>query len=133
MVTLAEIRLLALALPGVREERFHAQPVFCVGRYIFLRVTLEQQLCTLRLTPATQAALATRLPGRVRPAEGPWGARGWTHMRLDPDLALSALVEPLLEAWALAGRAPRRPAASEGAELAPRLGRVAALRKGACD
>lgn len=105
MVTAAQFRKLAMALPEVEEKSHFEQPDFRVRNKIFAGLSQDQKLGTLKLSPEVQAMVLCAEPEVFVPASGAWGRSGWTRVVLAkaPLRGLAALVE---EAYRLV--APKR-------------------------
>jgi hypothetical protein len=98
MVTVAQFRKLALALPEVEEKSHFGQPDFRVANKIFADLGREGGRATLKLTTDSQRQLLEVRPEVFLPAPGQWGRAGWTYVVLDAVRA-PELRELLLEAW----------------------------------
>ena len=115
MSTPADLRRLALALPGAYEDLHRRRPAFRVETRIFalLGVTGNPALfsalgregvAVAKLEREHQLNMAAAHPGAVWPTEA-YGHHGWTYLRLDAlDEAALALILEL--AWTHV--APRR-------------------------
>jgi len=112
MVTIAQMRKLALALPAVEEKSHFEQPDFRVRGKIFASLSRDGRRGTLKLPPEVQAMVLDARPKVFSPAAGEWGRSGWTYVQLSRARVaeLSAL---LAESWRLV--APRRLAPAESA------------------
>lgn len=112
MVTIAQVRKLALALPEAEESSHFGQPDFRVRGKIFADVSPDGSYATLKMTPELQAMMLSARPEAFFPAAGYWGRQGWTryHMSKVQPGELQGLLE---EAWLLV--APKRLAASRSA------------------
>jgi hypothetical protein len=103
VLTHAEIRATALALPEASEEAHFGIPSFRVNRKIFCTIHLDQPRIMLKLDPEDQHNLAD---GEViEPVPGYWGRNGATFVwyeRLDPE----RLPDLMRLAWA--NVAPKR-------------------------
>src|SRR4051794_40643503 len=100
MVTAAQWRKLALAMPEAEEKSHFGQPDFRVRNKIFAGVSADGKTATLKLTPELQAAALDARPRVFSPAAGAWGRSGWTHVSL-AGASLVDLRPMVLEAWRL--------------------------------
>jgi hypothetical protein len=114
MVTAAQVRKLALALPEVEEKSHFAQPDFRVRNKIFAGLSRDEREGNLKLTPETQALVLSSNPDVFTPAAGAWGRSGWTMYQL-AHVSVGELGELLRESYALvapkslsASRAPTK-------------------------
>ena len=109
MLTAAEMRKIALALPETEEKAHFEQPDFRVRGKIFAGLSRDGKRGTLKLTAEMQAAVVDASPNTYSPAAGAWGRSGWTYV----DLARAKRAELgylVAESWKLV--APRRLAAA---------------------
>jgi hypothetical protein len=111
MVTAAQMRKAALALPEVEEKSHFAQPDFRVRNKIFAGMSPDEQTGTLKLTSEVQSSVLSARPDAFFAAAGAWGRSGWTHFKLS-ELELGALQDLLLEAWRLVS--PKKLLAAHG-------------------
>ncbi|HET8932815.1 MAG TPA: MmcQ/YjbR family DNA-binding protein [Polyangiales bacterium] len=100
MITAAQFRKLALALPEVEEKSHFEQPDFRVRNKIFAGLTQDQGRGTLKLTPELQAMVMSAEPDVFVPAAGAWGRKGWTRIVL-ANAELPGLRELIAEAYSL--------------------------------
>jgi hypothetical protein len=105
MVTAAQFRKLALALPETEEKSHFEQPDFRVRNKIFAGLSRDLTLGTLKLTPELQAMVLSAEPDVFVPAAGAWGRSGWTRIVL-AKAELPGLRELIAEAYRLV--APKR-------------------------
>jgi len=82
MVTAAQMRKLALALPGAEERSHFGHPDFRVKNKIFAGLAPDGKRGTLKLTPDTQDIVTSARPAVFVPAAGAWGRSGWTYVVL---------------------------------------------------
>lgn len=107
MVTAAQFRTLALALPETEERSHFGTPDFRVRNKIFATLGSAKR-GTLKLAPETQALLLDARPGVFTPAAGAWGRLGWTNIEL-AGVEIGVIRELLAEAFQRV--APKRLAA----------------------
>ena len=105
MVTVAQMRKLAMALPDVEEKSHFEQPDFRVRGKIFASLSRDGKHGTLKLPPDVQAMVLDARPKVFSPAAGAWGRSGWTRVVLSR-ARLAELETLLAESWRLV--APRR-------------------------
>ena len=101
----ADIRRLALALPGVEERDHHGKPSFRAGGKIFCTLRPPTARMMVKLDPEDQRNLIEGYPGVVSSVGGSWGAQGSTFV--EADLAGEEFTRRLL-AMAFARVAPHR-------------------------
>ncbi|MHB8530799.1 MAG: MmcQ/YjbR family DNA-binding protein [Caulobacteraceae bacterium] len=98
MVTPADVRRAALALPQVIEQDHHGIPSFRVAGRIFCTLHLDHPRIMVKLDPEDQANLAAGHPDLIRPVPGYWGRKGSTFV--DYQSADADLIGMLLDlAW----------------------------------
>lgn len=104
-VTAAQLRKLALAMPGAEEKSHFGQPDFRVKNKIFATLSAEEDRASLKLSPEAQAVLLDARPKAFSPAPGAWGRKGWTfaHLKHAQVKELRSLIE---ESWR--GTAPKK-------------------------
>lgn len=100
MITAAQFRKLALALPEVEEKSHFEQPDFRVRNKIFAGLSQDEKQGTLKLTPELQAMVMSAEPDVFVPAAGAWGRKGWTRIVL-ASAELPGLRELIAEAYRL--------------------------------
>jgi hypothetical protein len=100
MVTAAQFRKLALALPEVEEKSHFEQPDFRVRNKIFAGLSQDEGRGTLKLTPELQAMVMSAEPDVFVPAAGAWGRKGWTRIVL-ASAELPGLRELIAESYRL--------------------------------
>lgn len=128
MVTLDQLRELALSLPAAEEKSHFHTPDFRVNNKIFAELDAERMLVILKLPPELQRMVMDAKPDVFDRAVGVPGLGGWTRVDLTR-VAATELRSLLLEAWRLtapkrllaaaqdnpsvgASRAPKRPKSS---------------------
>jgi|SRR6185369_13858311 len=92
MLTHADVRRLAMALPETHEAPHFEATSFRVNRKIFCTMGENGPGIVIKLPPEDQHNLAADASAGVRPVAGYWGRSGWT------DVDLSTLDEGRLEA-----------------------------------
>jgi hypothetical protein len=128
MATGQLLRTLALALPEVTENSHFGRPDFRVREKIFAGLS-EPSIGYVKLTPELQAGLIGSRPEAFYAANGAWGLKGWTHLRLD-EIASAELKELLSEAWRLVAPKQLQPARAGPAPVAQRGARPTKKRAG---
>jgi hypothetical protein len=94
MITLEEVRQLALALPGTVEQDHCGRPSFRTGGRIFSTLWPEENRAMLKLPLEEQANFAAAHPPAFAPVPGGWGRMGCTFVQLEkvePEVFLDAL------------------------------------------
>lgn len=81
-MTAAQMRKLAMALPGVIEKSHFGKPDFRVKGRIFAGLSQDGTQGNLKLRPATQEMVIDAKPDVFSPAAGAWGRSGWTLVKL---------------------------------------------------
>jgi hypothetical protein len=99
--TAADVRRLALLLPGTTEAPHFDRTAFRVRR-IYSTLPSGGQTANLRLSPAEQSHWCGLLPQALRPVPNRWGAQGWTEVTL-ARIDLADLEILLRRAWSGAG------------------------------
>jgi predicted DNA-binding protein (MmcQ/YjbR family) len=102
MVTAAQMRKLALALPEAEEKSRFEQPDFRVRNKIFAGLSRDGTQGNLKLAPELQALVLSSNPEAFSPATGAWGRSGWTMVKL-AQVSAGELAELLKESHALVG------------------------------
>lgn len=83
IVTAAEFRRLALALPGTEEHEHMEHPDFRVGGKIFATLGYpDAGRGMVKLFPDQQAEFVAADPATFVPVKGAWGKQGCTHVLL---------------------------------------------------
>ena len=93
-MTADDFRRLALSLPEASEQSHMGHPDFRVGGRIFAGLDQAGARASLKLVPDQQEVLMSAEPALFTPANGAWGAKGWTYLILaaaDEETAASAL------------------------------------------
>lgn len=81
-MTPAQFRQTALSMPEAVEAAHHGKADFRVRKKIFATLDTLSNLGTLKLTPQDQTQLIDALGDTAFPANGSWGAKGWTKLIL---------------------------------------------------
>jgi hypothetical protein len=97
-MTAAQFRQLALSLPEASEAAHVGHPDFRVGGKIFATLGPDETWGMVKLTPDEQASFIASEPEVFHPANGAWGRRGSTIVRLSKADALTVR-HALLAAW----------------------------------
>lgn len=105
-VTGAQMRKLALALPGVEERSHFGKPDFRVKGKIFAGLSEDGVRGSLKLGLETQDMVRDAKPDAFVPAAGAWGRAGWTYVVLER-ATVPELRRLLAEAYGIVS-APRR-------------------------
>jgi hypothetical protein len=83
-MTTDDFRRLALAMPGAVESNHNRHPDFRVGGKIFATLGYpDSRWAMVKLTPEQQNILIEKTPETFSPANGAWGRRGSTLVRLE--------------------------------------------------
>src|SRR5688500_18722386 len=96
-MTPAEVRALALALPGAEEKSHFDTPDFRVGGKIFATLPGPDRM-VVRIDPSGQAVLLAAEPATFSPCPGAWGLKGWTIVQLG-SVDLDVLHDLLVDSW----------------------------------
>ncbi len=83
-MTAEDFRRAALTLPEAVELGHMGHPDFRVGGKIFASLDHAGVRGCLKLTSEHQEMLVEAEPGLFEPAEGYWGRKGWTYLKLAP-------------------------------------------------
>src|SRR5438445_7361523 len=104
-MTADEFRSLALDLPEASEGAHVNHPDFRVGGKIFATLGPAEDWGMVKLTAEQQALFVRAEPDVFRPANGAWGRRGSTIVRL-ADADEATVRQALMAAWR--NTAPKR-------------------------
>jgi hypothetical protein len=104
-VTADEFRCLALRFPETSEEAHMGHPDFRVRGKIFATLGPDEDWGMVKLTPDQQASFIRVEPKVFQPANGAWGRRGCTIVRLCNAEELTVR-QALVAAWR--NTAPKR-------------------------
>ena len=104
MATAADLRRLALALPGVAEYPHFDLRAF-KARVTFATLAPDELTANLKFAPDEQALKTTVAPEAFQPIPNAWGARGWTVATL-AKLSEAELAAALELAWKRAEAKP---------------------------
>ena len=94
MATAADLRRIALSLPGTTEAPHFDRAAFRAKR-IFVTLAADGRSANLKFTPDEQEFKCQLAPEVFRPIDNGWGRQGWTTMMLAP--ATEADVRAALE------------------------------------
>ena len=81
MITGADLRKAALALPGTTEHPHFDRIAFKVAR-IYVTLSRDGETANLKLTPDEQEFKCQLAPDIFQPVDNAWGRQGWTTMSL---------------------------------------------------
>ena len=104
-MTADEFRSLALSFPEATENAHMNHPDFRVRGKIFATLGPDEDWGMVKLTPDQQASFVRLEPGVFHPANGAWGRRGATIVRLG-DADELTVRQALIAAWR--NTAPKR-------------------------
>jgi hypothetical protein len=104
-MTADEFRSLALSFPETLEAAHVGHPDFRVGGKIFATLGPAEDWGMVKLTAEQQALFVRAEPAVFRPANGAWGRRGSTIVRL-ADADVATVRQALIAAWR--NTAPKR-------------------------
>jgi hypothetical protein len=112
MADAADLRRLALALPGVEEYPHFGRRAF-KARVTFATLAPDGLTVNLKFAPDQQALKCAVAPDAFAPLPNAWGARGWTLARLAAlsEVELDAALEM---AWLGAESKPKRARSASG-------------------
>jgi len=105
MLTHADVRQIALALPEAHEAPHFESTSFRVGKKIFCTAGENGAGIILKFAPADQYNLSQGDPEHVKPVSGYWGRSGWTEVAF-ATMDRGPLADLVRMAWA--GVAPKR-------------------------
>ena len=106
MVTASDMRRLVSAVTDTAESSHFRTPDFRIGGKIFAGLSEDERVGYAKLSTELQSGLMSARPEVFFPANGGWGAKGWTHFHLSR-LKEGELKELLLEAVRLIGPSTR--------------------------
>ena len=98
MATAADLRRLALTLPGTTEAPHFDRAAFKVAR-IYVTLAPDKRSANFMFTPDEQALKCTVAPDAFKPVPNAWGAKGATTATL-AKLSAAELKAALGMAWA---------------------------------
>lgn len=82
MVSIKEVRALALSFPETDEHPHFEKTAFRVRKKIFATVSVKDRTLTLKLTPAEQSVFCAFDSSVIYPVPGGWGKMGYTIVNL---------------------------------------------------
>ena len=106
MADAADLRRLALALPGASEYQHFDRRAF-KARVTFATLAPDELSANFKFMPDEQALKTTVAPDAFSPLPNVWGLKGWTVGRLAA-LSEAELAAALQMAWRGAQRKPQR-------------------------
>lgn len=109
MLTLDDVRRIALDQPEADEADHHDAPSFRVGKKIFCTIGQDEPRVTLKLDPEDQRNLSEADPGVIEAVPGYWGRNGWTFVWFEK-VEAERFADLMRMAWAQV--APKRLVAS---------------------
>lgn len=83
MAAAADLKRLALALPGTSEVPHFDRAAFRVNR-IYATLSADGLTANLKLTPDEQEFKCQLAPDIFQPVDNAWGRQGWTTTALGP-------------------------------------------------
>ena len=98
MATAADLRRLALTLPGTTEAPHFDRAAFKVAR-IYVTLAPDKRSANVMFTPDEQALKCAVAPDAFKPVPNAWGAKGATTATL-AKLSAAELKAALAMAWA---------------------------------
>ena len=105
MLTHADVRQIALALPEAHEAPHFESTSFRVGKKIFCTAGENGAGIIMKFAPEDQYNLSQGDPEHIRPVAGYWGHSGWTEVAF-ATMDRGPLADLVRMAWA--GVAPKR-------------------------
>jgi predicted DNA-binding protein (MmcQ/YjbR family) len=82
MVSIAEVRKLAMEFPETVEAPHFEKTSFRVKKKIFMTMDEKKQSAVLKLTPEDQSVFSSSPDGSISPIPNKWGLQGWTQVNL---------------------------------------------------
>jgi hypothetical protein len=82
MMTLDEVRKLALSFPEAEEHAHFEKPSFRVKKKIFATLWVPENCACVKLTPIDQSVFVDFNNEIFTPVTGAWGKKGWTLINL---------------------------------------------------
>lgn len=98
MISLADLRQIALSLPETDEHPHFDILSFRVKKKVFATVNLPEGRATVRLSPEDQDVFCAMSRGAMYPVPNKWGKHGWTHIDL-AQAEQEMCVDALQTAW----------------------------------
>ena len=98
MADAADLRRMALALPGTTEAPHFDRAAFKVAR-IYVTLAADGLSANLKFSPDEQEFKCMMVPEAFAPVPNAWGRQGWTTVEL-ARLGLAELANALEIAWA---------------------------------
>lgn len=107
MATAADLRELALALPGTTTAPHFDRTAFKVAR-IYATLAADGLTANLKFNPEEQEQHCRDWPDAFTPIDNAWGRQGWTTVWLE-EIRPRALQAALETAWTHAQPKPKKP------------------------
>lgn len=100
MVTIEQLRTLALSFPETMEEPHFGKVSFRVRKKIFVTYDDKHRIASIKLSEIDQDVFASISESSIYPVPNKWGKRGWTLMelqRVNNELFIDAVVNAYCE------------------------------------
>lgn len=100
MITLDQVRQLALSFPESTEEPHFEKISFRVKKKIFATYDPKQHTATIKLSLTDQDVFCSGSNNSINPVDNKWGKQGWTSIQLEnvhPDLFKDGLTTAYCE------------------------------------
>ena len=98
MVSLAEAKKIANALPEVEEKSHFEKPDFRINNKIFAVLHLAESCMVVKLSVVDQSVFCAFDETIIYPVSGGWGGQGWTTINLKK-IKRTMLKDALTTAW----------------------------------
>jgi hypothetical protein len=98
MVTVADVRAVALALPRSSEHLIRDHVKFRVGRIVFVSISPDETTMGFGFPKEERAALVEQHPGKFSMPRQSDLRYNWVHVRMDV-LRVEEMRELVIEAW----------------------------------
>lgn len=100
MISIEQLRLMAMSFPEVEEQPHFDKNSFRVKGKIFTTVSEKNQRITVKLSEVDQDVFSVFDKSCIYPVPNKWGKQGWTFIELTcvhPDILKDALVAAYCE------------------------------------
>ena len=98
MITIEQVRKMALALPETKEKSHFNLAGFWVKKKIFATIHADKNYVMVKLSPVDQSVFCSYNKEMIFPVPGGWGKQGATFINLKK-IRRSMFLDALITAW----------------------------------